>query len=77
MRESTFIQGWIDLDKKEGMEKGKLDTLRETIRKTLTTRFGAVSAELLRRLDASTDIGQLDRAFEQALTVENPEDLRL
>ena len=77
MRESTFVQGWIDIGMKEGMEKGKLETLRETIRRTLTTRFGTVSSELLRRLDESTDIGQLDRAFEQALTVKTPEDLRL
>ena len=68
MRESTVVQEWID--------KGKAENLRENLRRTLTTRFGAVSVELLRRIDASTDFGQLDRAFDQALTVTRLEDLR-
>ena len=69
MRESTVIQGWID--------RGRVETLRENIRRTLTTRFRTISVELLRRIDESTDFGQLDRAFDQALTVEKPEDLLL
>jgi hypothetical protein len=89
MRESTFVQGWIDegieKGRKEGIEKGKkegkregrAETLRENIRTILTTRFGAVPSELLRRIDGATKLTQLDRAFKQALTVEKPEDLRL
>ena len=77
MRESTFVQGWIDQGKKEGRDEGRISTLRASIRKTLSTRFGAVPAEVLRRIDESSDIGHLDRAFEQALTAKSVEDLHL
>ena len=85
MRESTVINAWIDegrakgIDegRAKGIDEGRVQTLRENIRTTLTTRFGAVSAEFLRLLDESTDVGQLDRAFRQALTVKSAEDVRL
>ena len=67
MRESTVINGWID--------EGRVAALRENIRTILTTRFGAVSADLVRLIDQSTDLRQLDRAFMQALTVKSQEDL--
>jgi hypothetical protein len=72
MRESSVAKEWIE----KGIEKGKVENLRENIRRTLRTRFGAVSVELLRRIDESADFGQLDRAFDQALTVKRLEDLR-
>jgi hypothetical protein len=76
MRESTFINGWIDIGKKAGRDEGKVENLRENIRTVLTTRFEAVSDELLRRIDEATDLGQLDRVFKEALTAKSPEELR-
>ena len=73
MRESTVIQGWID----RGIDRGKIETLRDNLRTTLTVRFGTVSPEILRRIDESTDFVHLDRAFKQALVVARPEDLPL
>ena len=73
MRESTVIQGWID----RGIDRGRIQTLRDNLRTTLTVRFGTVSSEILRRIDESTDFGQLHRAFEQALVIARPEDLPL
>ena len=69
MRESTVIQGWID--------RGKVETVRDNSRTILAARFGTVPTEILRRIDESTDFGQLDRAFEQALVIARPEDLPL
>ena len=69
MRESKVIQGWINV--------GKVENVRDNLRTILMTRFGAVPTEILRRIDETTDFGQLDRAFEQALAVARPEDLPL
>ena len=73
LRESTVIQGWID----RGIDRGKVENIRDNLRTTLTVRFGTVPTEVLRRIDESTDFGQLDRAFEQVLVVARPEDLPL
>ena len=70
MRESTVIQEWID----RSIDRGRVENVRDNSRTILMSRFGTVSPEILRRIDESTDFGQLDRAFEQVLAVARPED---
>ena len=69
MRESTFIQGWID--------QGKLQTLRQTLGSLLKKRFGKVPAKVRRRTDAATDPITLEKAVVEILDVARPEDLTL
>ena len=81
MRESTVINAWIDEGRAkgidEGKDKGRVETLQQTLRILLTKRFGPVSVEVLRRIDATTDPAKLDRAFTLAFDVVRPEDLAL
>jgi hypothetical protein len=81
MRESTVAQEWIDIGKDmgkdEGRDEGRLLALRHTLRTLLTKRFGPVSADVLDRIEATTDPETLDRAVEQILDIPRPEDLPL
>jgi hypothetical protein len=81
MRESTFVQGWINVGIGEGRDKGRdegrLLALRHTLRTLLTKRFGPVSADVLTRIEATTDPETLDRAFNLAFDIASPEDLPL
>ena len=71
MRESTFVQGWID----EGIEKGRILALQQMLRTQLAKRFGSVPPEVVRRIEATTDLGTLDRAVEKILDIARAEDL--
>jgi hypothetical protein len=77
MRESTFVQGWIDLGREEGKDEGKLQTLRQTLRALLKKRFGKVPAKVLRRIEAATDPDKLEKAFLQGIDIARAEDLPL
>ena len=69
MRESTFINGWID--------EGRVKSSKQALRTLLTKRFGQVSAPVLDRIDTTTDPDALDRAVGQVLDIARPEDLLL
>jgi hypothetical protein len=69
MRESNFVKGWID--------EGRVKSLRQALRTLLTKRFGPVSADVLARIEATTDPDTLDRAVDQILDIARPEDLPL
>ena len=71
MRESTVIQGWID----RGILEGKVETFRSSLRMVLAHRFPEVPAEVLQRIDETTDLETLDRAFQQSLNVARSEGL--
>jgi hypothetical protein len=73
MRESTVVQGYIE----QGIEKGRLQTLRQTLRSLLAKRFGKVPAKVVRRIGAATDPAKLEKALEDILDVARPEDLTL
>ena len=81
MRESTFINGWIDEGRDEGRVKGRdegrIQQAKGMLRTLLAKRFTVISEDVLRRIDAVTDPAALDRAFVQAFDVASPEDLPL
>ena len=73
MRESTFINGWID----EGRDEGRVLQARQTLRNLLTKRFGVVAPALVQRIDETRDIAILDQATQVVYEVARPEDLPL
>ena len=69
MRESTVIQGWIDL--------GELERAKKILRDVVQDRFGTLSTDLAARIDTSEDANRLHQAVRQVWQVTRPEDLLL
>jgi hypothetical protein len=62
---------------KRGEERGELRGVRNSLRIVLENRFGMLSEEFLRRLDAVTDLGRLQAALKQATGIQTPDELHL
>ena len=77
MRESTFINGWIDEGRVKGWDEGRIQQARQTLRNLLTKRFGVVAPAILQQIDAAKDIAVLDQATQVVYDVARPEDLPL
>ena len=75
MRESTFVQEWIEKGIEKGRDEGRVLALQQSLGRQLAKRFGQVSPDVLRRIEATTDLGTLDRAVVNILDVARPEDL--
>jgi len=69
MRESQTVQGFI--------REGELKRQQTNLRQVLETRFGALSESLLQQIEQTTDLDKLQRAFLQALTMKQLDDLTL
>jgi len=62
--ESEVVNEWI----RQGMVKGKLEVQRECLLTVLTSRFpGAVTDDLMRRINEEDDMPLLDDWFRAAL----------
>ena len=61
----------------EGKAKGELDSCRTLLCRLLEKRFGPLSDDLRRRIEASTDIEKLRGWFGQALDIASPDELAL
>ena len=63
--------------KTEGEAKGELDSCRTLLCRLLEKRFGPLSDDLRRRIEASTDIEKLRTCIEQVLDITSPDELAL
>jgi hypothetical protein len=70
MRESTVVQGWID----EGEAKG-LAKARRLLIGVLKSRFGAISDEILARIDKINDFDTLEKAAERVFTASSADEV--
>jgi hypothetical protein len=61
----------------QGLEQGELRMLRQLLLTCITTRFGAVSADLEAGITAEADSSRLHRAYLQALTAATLDDVVL
>jgi hypothetical protein len=61
----------------EGLDKGRLLTLKELLRQLLEDRFGSLPANLLQQIDQATDPERLRAAALQVRHLHTPDELRL
>ena len=65
---SDFVESFVEQGLEQGRELGHVQTKREDVLKVLDLRRLAPSEEQRARVDASTDLVQLDLWFERSLT---------
>ena len=70
-------QRGIEIGEQRGIEIGEQRAKRETLMRLLDLRFSAIPAELRTRMEAITDIGQLNGLIDSVLSVGSLEDLPL
>jgi hypothetical protein len=77
MRTSQVVERWREEGRQEGRKEGSIETMRELVLALLEKRFGAVSAELVQRVQATNDMARLKAAHQQVLDLHSPDDLVL
>ena len=75
--EQTWEQELVARGEARGEARGQLRTARESLRVLLEARFGPLSQELLRQIEAIDDLDRLRQLFRQALDVASLERMRL
>jgi hypothetical protein len=69
----TIAEALID----EGLNKGRLLTLKELLRRLLEKRFGPVPESILQQIDQATDPERLQSAVLEVGELQMPDGLRL
>ena len=69
----TIAEALID----EGLNKGRLLTLKELLRRLLEKRFGTVPESILHQIDQATDPERLQSAVLEVGELQTPDELRL
>jgi len=82
--ESIWEEGWLkgeEAGRLKGEEAGRLKGeeagARRVLQRVLSARFGPLPEDVVRRIEACTDLARLTAAAEQVLGLEAPEDLQL
>jgi hypothetical protein len=65
---SDFIESFVEQGLEQGLEQGRVEAKREVVLKALDLRRLQPTEEQRARVDASTDLAQLDRWFERSQT---------
>lgn len=73
----TIADTWREEGRAEGQAEGRLLAYRDALKRLLTLRFHSLPDEIAQRIDQVTDIERLKTAFEQAMLLNNPEELGL
>ncbi len=75
MRESSTYQGILQEGRDEGLVKGRVETLRQSIRDLGEVRFGPIPPSLGVDLDTASDPDRLARVMKRVLSATGWEDL--
>jgi hypothetical protein len=61
----------------EGIEKGQLLASRDTLKRLLSQRFGALPEPLVQRIEGVFDLSRLNDALDQVLRINSLDELKL
>jgi hypothetical protein len=76
-RMETMAQTAAEARLEEGKATGRLEAIREALKRQLAAKLGPLPAALQERIDATTDLGRLNAALDQMLTPQNLDELKL
>jgi hypothetical protein len=63
--------------KAKGLVEGQVLAIREALRRQLTLKFGALPEAVRQRIESATDLGRLNAALDQVLTLQRLGELKL
>jgi hypothetical protein len=76
MSETTW-KTWEEAVEERGEARGILQAHRDDLRSLLEERFGALSEDVARRIEATTDTSRLRAAIRRVLHIQSPDELPL